>query len=66
MTTQELHVWEGIQSAKFLKGTQLQSGIISTYLALLHNNSQSDAYATLKTRVASEEVPSKKTLNLGE
>lgn len=60
MTTQELLIWEGIQSAKFIKGTQLQSGVISTYLALLHNNSRSAAYVTLKITVASEEASSKK------
>lgn len=60
MTTQELLIWEGIQSAKFIKGTQLQSGVISTYLALLHNNSRSAAYVNLKITVASEEASSKK------
>jgi len=54
MTTQELLIWESIQSAKFIKQTGLQSGVISTYLDLLHNNSPSAEYATLTIKVASD------------
>lgn len=51
----------GGQPTKFIKGTQLLSGVISTYLGLLPNSHSAVLQsATLKIRVASEEVSSKK------